>query len=502
MIKKIVYLGVASILLSSIISCEKDFTEVGAAIIDNDKFSTKTLVLDVDITEKNIDYVKAGNTENTIGEYLFGVYKKQNAQTLEAGIVSQLTVPSNLKITTTLKDGETLQPPNLDAVILKIPVQATLKNNIFKIDSLLGNSDKNFTLNVYRNLTYLNTLDPQNTSKKNVYLSNKQYDKDATKLNAKATINFDNLANDTLFVFNRTLSNGNTFKDTLKVLNAKKANPFIAIELDKSKLKELIFDKYKNTELASQEAFNNYFRGIIIEVLGSDGAMIPLNLTSTTLKPSVDFIHTSTVTKGTAIKDTLKTVNSFYLGGVSNSIYKMSGNTASLANNFVLQGTAGSIASVKISDTDLTELRKKQILINDASLIFDVNTAVTDSIKTPKKLFLYKNEKDKSSGAIVPTQLKDALTNSLKGGLVLKDNKPDNYTFGLINHISDLIKGEVSNSELILKVYNTSDAPTSASDIYVKNYNWNPRSVNLLKNATENGTKRGAKLVISYTEKK
>lgn len=510
MIKKIVYLGVISILFASTTSCEKDFTDVGSAIINNDKFTTKTLILDVDITQKNINYVTAGNTEiPALGEYLLGVYKKENTKKLEAGIVSQLIVPTNLEIKKTLKAGQTLQSPILDAVILKIPVQATLKNKKFKIDSLLGNPNKDFTLNVYRNLTYLNTLDPQNTSKKNIYLSNKKYEKGSEKLNKKSVINFSNLANDTLFIFNRTLSNGTTFKDTLKILNNKKATPFIAIELDKNKLKKIIFDKYKSAELASKEVFNNYFKGIIIETLGEDGAMIPLNLAKANLKPSIDFIHTSSITEGSTVKDTLKTVNSFYFGGISNSIYKMSNSTNSLPNNIVIQGTAGSVASIKILEkdsnnngtSDLVELRNKNVLINDASLVFDINTTVTDSTKTPKKLFLYKNEINKS-GIIVPTQLKDALTNSLKGQISLNNKKPDNYTFKIINHISEIVRGKSSNPELILRLYNTTDKPTSVLDRLVNNYNWNPRSVNLLSNSTENGTKRGAKLTISYTEKK
>lgn len=531
MIKKITYLGVMGLLFLTTISCEKDFTDVGSTIIKNDKFNTKTVEFDVELTQNNVTAVNAGNTEiANLGEYLLGVYKKENAKTLQAGIVSQLIIPSlstkeKIKKEANLKDGEFISEPILDKVILKIPVQATLKNSKFKIDSLLGNPNKSFSVNVYRNLTFLNTLNPQKPSEKLTYLSNKKYDKESTKLNKQTAINFSNLAKDTLFIFNRTLSNKVTFKDTLKVVNNTKANPFIVIELDKEVFKKAIFDKYLNKdnkialELSSQDAFNNYFRGIIIEAIGDDGAMIPLTTAVGTLKPSVDFIHTSTIKdkNGVPLKDSksnyrvVEKTDSFYFGGITNSIYNMSGD-ALLANNIVLQGTAGTVATVKILEkdsdnngiSDLEELRKKQILINNASLVFDINTTVADSLKTPKRLFLFKNEKDKL-GNILPTKISGLYytqSDVTNGKLNLEEEKPDNYAFNIRYHISEIIAGKSSNSELSLRIFNTTDViANNSGDSSVKNYNWNPRSVSLLNNSTKGG-KRGAKLTIFYTEKK
>ncbi|MBS9773970.1 MAG: DUF4270 family protein [Tenacibaculum sp.] len=493
MIKKFIYIGAISILFSSIVSCEKDFTDVGSTIIDNDKFATKTEVFDVNITQKNVDYVRSGNTEiGDLGAYLLGVYKKENAKTIEASIVSQLIVPSSVKNAEKLAKGQTLTRSNLDAVILKIPVPATFTSNSdYKIDNVLGNIKEKFNINVYENKTYLYSLNPKDPSKKKVYLSNEEYEK-GEKLNVKSVINFSNSIH-TKFLYDRTLNGGKTEKDTLKVKINKRNNPFIAIELDKNKLKEIIFNKYNKTELSSQEKFNDYFKGILVEVTGNKGALIPLNFSSKGLpKPSVDFIYTNTIKEAGKTKDIKKT-DVFYLGGVTNSIYKMSGEAKSTTNNIVLQGTAGYEASIKILP-NLEELRKKDIIINNAILSFDVNTSAVDSTKTPNKLFLYKNVKNGNN--TVPTLLKNS--GNFGGTLTLKDNKPNNYTFNVLEHISDIIKGKENNTELILKVYN----PTYGLDEIVKNYNWNPKSVNLLNKSTENGTKRGAKLVISYTEKK
>lgn len=538
MIKKIAYLGVVVLLVSSIVSCEKDFTDIGSNIINNSAFDTKEIIFDVEIEQKNVDFVRSGNTEIThLGEYLLGVYKKENTKMLEASIVSQLSIPKNLKNKETLESGEVLSAPHLDEVILKIPVKATLTGkeviNIgseeitvpnYKIDSLLGNATTNFDINVYRNDTFLNLLDPSDVSKKNVYYSNKTYTPEGGKLNLNSTINFSNLAKDTMFVFDRTLSNGDVYKDTLKVENGAKikANPFIVVKLDKNKLKIDLFDKYEDADLASQDAFNKYFKGIIIETIaGVDGgAMIPLNLATgnNNLRPSIDFIHTSTILDkdGNPVKDDkskikkVETVNSFYLGGIRNSMYKMTDNTSSLPNNINLQGTAGFNASIKILDidsdnngvSDLEELRNKNILLNDALLVFDVNTSVADTTKTPNQLFLYKKEKN-ASGKIISNHISDLIIDGpdMHGKLQLKDQKPDSYAFRIRKHLSDIISGSSPNSELILRVFNANDFPTETSAT-IKNYNWNPRSVSLLSNTTQKGTVRGVKLKIFYTEEK
>ncbi len=540
MIKKIAFFGAVTLLISSIMSCEEDFTDVGSTIIENSKFSTKEIVLDVKITQKNIDAVQSGNVGiSELGEYLFGVYQKKNAQTVEAGIVSQLTVPS-LKITSKLKDGEKLSEKHLDEVILKIPVKATFKNKTkeqittaegktktvavpnFKIDSLLGNTNAAFSVDVFRNGSYLSRLNPLDPKKANKYLSDKTYLKEGAKLNLSSSIKFNTLATDTVFIFNRTLSNGTVYKDTLKVANGKiKATPFITIRLNKSKLKTDIFDKYKDAQLSSQAAFNDYFKGIIIQVTkGTEGgAMIPLSLSSGALRPSLDFIHTSTIIDkdGKPVKDEkgkikkIESVDSFYLGGIKNSTYTMSGTAINTTNNIFLQGTAGSNAVVKILEgdsnnngiTDFEELRKKKIIINGASLIFDVNTDIKDSIHTPRRLFLFKNEKNKL-GNKVPLHLADMFFSGeekFNGRLQLKDKKPDHYSFNIRKHIANVIKGTTPNSELILRVFNTTDLPTK-KDISIKNYNWNPRSVSVLSNSTKNGTVRGVKLKIFYTEEK
>ena len=356
--------------------------------------------------------------------------------------------------------------------------------------------------------------------------------------------------NDTVLYLKRKLSNGNIYNDTIKIAdNATKriTAPFIRIKLNKNRVKELFWDKYKDPELKSIEAFNNYFRGLIVEASGSTGSMTPLRLSS---GANLEMYYTITrferkkdesVTK---LKDTLANTFVFPLAGVRNSIYKM-GSVASVpSNNFKIQGTAGTMAKVKVlglnlndaeaikelkgdvnknNIDDLTELdvdknnyldlkelaelrkiRSSKLLINDASLNFYVNNTISkDTALVPQRLFLYQNKKSGDA----PTQLTDAYKEAplFGGSLKNADKKPEKYLFRITDYISDLFDGTTKDfSSLVLKVYN---APTDNAvknnqlDEEVSSRNWNPRGVTLLNGNTANGTKK-AVLKISFSKEK
>ena len=528
MIRRIGVLGISLLCFAAFVSCEKDFNDIGSSVVNNSKFETGEILLDVeiqpiDISDANTtDLYKSVRADNisigSLGEYWLGVYKNDNYKTIEASFVSQLNLPADLKTKDTnpaTQNGEIDSIYTLDKVILKLPYIATNtgKNNtgqtVFKLDSVLGNSQIPTSLKVLRNGTYLNVLDPNNPAKSNSFQSNHPYD-ELELLNEDAGFTFQPNPNDTIFVVTRNISNGNTYQDTLRLTN--KA-PFIAVSLNKDRMKELFWDEFKNETFNSSEALNNYFRGLIVKAEGNDGAMIPLNLTGNATSASLDFHYTITTFQkedGKAtltLKDTLPNTYSFPLSGVRNSIYKMTPTTKSIpANNFHVQGTAGSMARIKILDnTKLQNLRANNWLVNDASLSFHVNPTINnDKNLIPQKLFLYQ-EKKNDSGEISPTHISDVYVDLTTFGGALEtteDNIPEKYTFRITNYISNLLN-RVENTTidpLVLKVYNTTDIPTSTT--LVDTYNWNPRGVTLLDgNKTNNGTKR-AVLKISYSKEK
>ncbi|CAM1334248.1 DUF4270 family protein [Tenacibaculum aestuariivivum] len=512
MIRKISFLGISLLCLATIISCEKDFNDIGTNVVGNTKFETGEILLDIEITPINIESVRADNIAiGSLGEYWLGVYNNKNYEAIKASIISQIGYVSGFKnsassVTDTVYD--------LDKVILKIPYPATstgVSNGIttFKLDSILGNVNEETSLKVYQNETFLNTLNPNDPAKGNTFFSDADYKGD-NLLSESNDFTFKPRANtDTIYSYPRInrFATSTTYIDTVKVRVSNKtpAVPFLAIPLDLAKMKALFWDEFEGPYFSSKDAFNNYFRGLKIMTSGTKGSLVPFKLSGSPAA-SLDFHYTKSIMDGSVVKDTLNKKYSFPLSDIKNSIYNMSqAENDTPTNSFTIQGTAGKMAQINIIDeVKLNELRANNWLVNDASLTFYVNQAIdTDNKIIPQRLFIYQNKKNEN-GENTPKQLTDAYKESASFGgyLTLSDDKtPEKYAFKITDYIANLLDGTSTDiSPLVLKVYNnTTDDATSEN---VKSYNWNPRGVTLLDgNKTVNGVKR-AVLKISYSKQK
>lgn len=509
MIKKSAYLGVVILFITAIISCEKDFTDIASNVVTNSKFDTKDTIIEVVVTNKAITNVRADGLAigGTLGQYLLGVYNNPNYEKVEASIVSQLAIDASINVGDKTYGTDTTVVTTIDTVFLKLPYQATLKADTtadYDLDSIIGDPTKAFNFNLYRTDTYMNRLDPVDPSKTNEYLSNHAYQIIPGELNAQVDYQFKPDANDTLMVYKRRLSNGLVYQsDTLRLTNN---NPFARIPLDEAKIKALFVDQYGSANFESQEAINEYIKGLYLEAKGNEGSLIGFNITSTdaTLRPSLEIRYTNTILKnGSVVVDTIMKSNSFLLSNFSTSLYKMEEKTYPNDNNIVIQGAAGNMAQIEmLTGTQLNDLRSKNWLINEASLTFYVNQNIVDfdTIQTPNKLFLFKD-------GDVASQIKDHFSEGptvFDGNLILTDNKPDYYKFRITDYLSDLLLGNSSyNPKLGLKVFNNpTDGYTSLVDTLVTSYSWNPKTVTLLNhNKVANGERR-ARLKISYSVKK
>lgn len=509
MTKKFVYISVFVLLVSAIISCEKDFKDIATSVVSNTKFDTKDTIIEIEITNKQITNIRADGLSigGSLGQYLLGVYNNTNYEKIEASVISQLALDTNLS---TKDDKErtygvdTTVVTTIDTVFLKIPYQATLKEDAtsdYTLDSIIGDKTKPFKLNIYRTDTYLNRLDPVDPSKTNKYYSDNTYQILPGELNTQVDYPFRPNELDTVLIFKRRFSNGHVYKvDTFK-LGAN--NPFARIPLDKNKIKQLFVDQFDSQHFKNQDDLNQYFKGLYLEAKGNEGSLMAFNLTTTNLelKPSIEIRYTKTVLKGgSEVVDTIPKTSSFPLSNFSNSIYKMNEKAYPDNGNVILQGAAGNMATVKLFDpSNLNVLKNKEWLINDAKLTFYVNQNIVgfDTISTPYKLFVYKEGSS--------SQIKDIISEGVtafNGRLVRKDKKPDYYSFTITDYISDLFAGNIKyNPDLRLKVFNPSDVPPSTFDTIVRNYSWNPKVVTLLNHFKANGARR-AQLKISYSKKK
>jgi len=505
-------------IFSGIISCEKDFTDIGTSIINNSEFSINDTILEVEVIGAPVNSVRADGLSigGVLGQYLLGVYNNPSYKKIEASIVSQLVLPTSLNVVGTEDTDTTSVLTELDTVFLRIPYQGTLVSGTtseYTLDSIIGDQSVPFTLNVFETSTFLNTLNPTSPSQINSYQSNASYLKVGNALNETPNYPFIPNAKDTVFFVTRMkkIASENDVvklsKDTIKLTNNL---PFARIPLKKEKFLEFM-SKYEGAEFESQDAFNNYFRGIILEASGNEGSLLSLSLTGTNT-PSIEIYYTNVVTldSDNSVIDAVNKNNSFLLGGVRNSIYKMGSSPGVTTNQIALQGTAGTMAEVKIFTDGLADLRAKNWLINDASLTFYVDQDVVgfDTIASPFQLFLYKNGVNLTNDPN-PSQIKDLLSEGPDGfggrRELSDDKKPNKYNFRITDYVSDLLNGNSDyNPVLGLKVFNTSDYPTTLIDTIVKPYNWNPKAVMLLNHLPAGGTLEGtrkAQLKISYSKR-
>ena len=152
------------------------------------------------------------------------------------------------------------------------------------MDSILGNPSIPTELEVYRNGTFINRLDPADPSKENSFSSDFVYQEE--ELLTAAGFTFKPSAVDTVFYFNRAdrsiaLNSATSIQDTLKLSTASSlAAPFLAIPLDLDEMKRLFWDKFEDPDFSSSAEFQTYFKGIILKTKGADGALVPINLAS------------------------------------------------------------------------------------------------------------------------------------------------------------------------------------------------------------------------------
>ncbi|MGB0892007.1 MAG: hypothetical protein ACPGUU_06610 [Flavobacteriaceae bacterium] len=520
-LKKSAYIAALVLAFTIVISCEKDFTNIESNIISNTKFETNSLLADVEIENSAITRVKTDNIPLGFepGQYLLGVYKSETDayEKLEASIVSQLAINTTLKVidAANVYVSDTTVITKIDTVFLRLPYQVTLNDDGdgYNLDSIIGNQTEAFNLNIYQTSTYISRLNPTNPSKLNSYYSNDVFQKTGNELNITPNFNFKPNASTDSIVISRWLSDNKlATKDTISYTSSTSSTvklPFAVIPLKEDKIKELFLDKYESAEFDSQDAFNNYFRGVILEASGNEGSLLSLNFNET-IKPSIEVYYTNSVVTAGKIIDTIYKNDSFLLSGIRASHYEMEEKTYA-ANEVKLQGAAGSEATIKLFGLDdnaraqkIEELQEKNWLINDASLSIFVNESV-DPSTIPYQLYLYKSNEDATNPSY--TQVKDVYTEGRTtfGGLLEKDtingNLVKKYKFNITDYISDILSGETDYSPTLrLKVVNSTDL-TTVSDTIFNNFNWNPKAVTLYNHTeTEDGKKIEFK--ISYSEKK
>ena len=499
------YISLSAFVFLAIISCEKTIDNIGVNLVNNNNFNSSDITTDVVAENKNIDKVPISN----LGQFLLGVYNDDEFGKLKASIITQLALP-------TTGSGYTYGTNSkIDSVLISIPYQATKLNNYpdgkpqFSIDSVIGNPNNEFKLSVYELKTFLNTLDPNDPSKLEIYYSDKVFDKSNTALYSE---NFKINPNDTVSYIKRYMPDGVTVFD-IDTLKTTTKSPSIYIPLDKNQIKQLFVDTAGTSEFESLDNFQHIFRGLYIEaneLANPNSHIVSLNLAKANMIIFYSDDENEGETQdinGNGIKGEqgirVKHEYIFPFGVIKSNyldrnytISKQSG-----TNKLYVQGAAGSMATIAILGAeDLAALRAKNWLITDASLTLYVDQNAYQNASSniaPERLFLYNYDDN--------LQLKDMLTEgitSVGGNLILDGNgNPYKYVFKITDYISDVLKENNPTPiyKLGLKVFNPTDIPINFLDTKIRDFSWTPKGV-VLYGSDASFLDKKVTLKISYSE--
>ena len=492
------FLKISSLLFLFVllISCDKDFNSLDSEVIGDDHF-------DLELYDEAtvVAYSKATGVvqTNNLPLNALGIYKNDFFGTTKAHFVTQVELGS--------ENPSFGFNPIIDSVYLYVPYFSELKSTetsgerVYELDSIYGNAETGkFRLKVLENGYYLRDLDPED----NLQSSQKYFNDDkATKIDpfkgSELLNNSSNVAQNDQFYFSKKElyiyktngaglyvdSNGAVLSDqnnvTLRVIKERKT-PGMWLDLKNSFFQQKILDAASTANLFSNNAFKNYFRGLLFEVeeINPDqGALAVLDFSKAELKilykaaSEAVSVENPTPTRtrrtfslkmGYNASTTLRN-NSINLLEYNNSTEYDAGlagsNEVLGSDRLYVKGGNGSVAFIDLfAPTELETLRNnvatKNWLVNDARLTFYVDkTAMTNVPKTsePERIYIY----DATNNLVLVDYTFDSsssanLKNSkvVFGGMIQRETtgpkKGIKYTIRLTEHIKRILKAD-SNGE-------------------------------------------------------
>jgi len=380
-------------------ACDRDFSPIGSEIVGNENLNIQSIDLDI------IAYNKATNAVQTNGLPLnsLGVIENPVFGKSVISFVTQLRLPTESNPT------QNIASPTITKVELTIPYFNTLEsvdenqNEIYKLDSLYGNVNNRFKLNIYESGYYLRDFDPDtNFEERQKYYSDLYNDvynqRKPNRLN-----NSLNQAQNDFFFFDKSGYIIYETKDGEQVIKERQP-PQMKIELDKEFFKNKIFGAQPG-ELDNNNTFANYFRGLFFQVedQGQGSQMMQLNFS----QGKITIYYTTpsdTEEEKTVVLNlggnSISLVQNQFSNNYANAI--SSANTTTGDEKLYLKGNEGSLAYIDLfPDPSQLENLREQVknenwLINEANLVFYIDKSQMDNLHpfVPQRIFLFDAEKN------------------------------------------------------------------------------------------------------------
>jgi hypothetical protein len=455
--------------LGLIVSCDKDYNELGSGIVEDDHFGFDLHESSVVAYDQFYGAVQTSrNTVSTIDLPInsLGIYNNAAFGKVRANFLTQLELENENPTINLALD------PQIEKVELNIPYFSALTetdddgNHLYALDSLQGNGK--IKLSVFASGYYLRDYDPATEFQQiQRYYSDLAVVTDGERLNDSD----DPKQNDEFYFDPAEIVTYKENDEGLQVIDERRA-PEMRLQLRNNYFQGKLFSAAASGKLVSNNVFKDWVRGLyfkVEELTPNQGTLNKINFKQGTITVTYTELTSAASTERTEPK-TLQlnlagnTVNIFeneynadYLAATETAP-----NTATGDDRLWLKGGAGSMAVIRLFEPGQREaLRDNNWLINDASLTFYADDSKMNGEEPAYRIYLYdlKNKRRLVDYDYDVTTLSGApqYNKYVHGGIFQESPTRRRYTVRITNHMRNLLDSEIdsTNVELGLVVTET-----------------------------------------------
>ena len=396
-------------------------------------------IYDIDDTDPNSD--SDGDGVNDINEQINGT-DPTNPDTDGDGILDG-------------EDSETVNP-NPD-------------KKLYEIDSLFGDHNASFDVEINKLNYFLRQLDPnQNFEQGQIYYSDfsPSLHKDQLLASERITLDFSEIVKD----------------------DADNLSPRIRVPLNKQIFQQLILDKEGDSELANSNNWRDFFRSISIETSNFSSPLLML-LDTNSMVIRINYNYISKVADSDPVEN-VEVTDEFLINTLSsirfNTLAKTTTANAELNDiistntpaQIALSGGLGTIVDIQLfEDNDVLEdLKDKPWLLNEANLTFHLDKQFVGAYghTLPDRLYVYNSNTlapiiDFAQDAVATPNLAKVVY----GGFLIEEEEGDKqyYKVRITNYLRNIIINDSINSPLRVALTNVLPNQTQVIMAKVNNSN-------------------------------